>query len=317
MLIKICGEGERMVKCKAKHRHMNDVDYFIKSRKFPAYAYIGVGLIVILLVVIVPILVDFVFTRQARFSFMAVSWGASTALLYYASVLSFFGSFSLGLVAIWQTRKAYNRNEKAFAIGNAAIVCLSDFSIKFGNKICRKSMHHKLQMGLLAQFDAPEPLHEIIVNIQLRQISGFVSLVKVREASLYIANKNNTAGKPDVKNAWCVQLREDDFLPATIVDEHNVRFAISLYVNDNQFRTLQCVYAGAIYTRINILLDVVTHASVMTHYECDGVLSTQGDKSSVLCFDTITPENAPISIMRDTPKLISEPNIIGRSSSHL
>lgn len=80
------------------------------------------AILAFLLVGAVPLWINRLFEKPAKHDIFAVDWKVEDALSYYAAVLGFVGTVSLGAVAVFQTDRANRQTERANQLAQEALV---------------------------------------------------------------------------------------------------------------------------------------------------------------------------------------------------
>lgn len=88
---------------------MNDLWRYTKKH---FWVVLLVVLILLFAILIVPLIINWLFTKPANCKFLAVDWEASDALSYYGSALGFIGTVIFSGLALWQNHVIQQANDK-------------------------------------------------------------------------------------------------------------------------------------------------------------------------------------------------------------
>ena len=122
-------------------------------------------IITLLAVIGIPLLINWLFSQPALWSSFAVNWEVKDALAYYGSALGFIGTVALGIITVYQTKKAHNQTERA-------------------NSQTEKA--NKLAEDALAQ---TQKANELAAKMQKLEESRFLSMVSVENACFQIEKR--------------------------------------------------------------------------------------------------------------------------------
>ena len=163
--------------------------------------YVKVLLIVMaaITIILIPLVINILFKYDFNIWWLESEWSAGDALNFYAGILSFIGTIILGVVSIWQTKKANNISEKLLKkdmLESTDFIQLQnkiDVSLK-NNNDCKITMsaHHKLDYGaniLIEPYEkSVEKLNEYLIKLY------FVS-----------SSERNHIEKIELEDFMCVQ----------------------------------------------------------------------------------------------------------------
>ena len=118
------------------------------------FKFFLVVFITMFVIIFVPLVINILFKFDFKIWWLESEWSAGDALNFYAGILSFSGTIVLGIVSIWQTKKANNISEQVL---KKDLLESTDFiqlqnkfeSIVKYNDDCKItcSAHHKLDYG--------------------------------------------------------------------------------------------------------------------------------------------------------------------------
>ncbi|MDE6284332.1 MAG: hypothetical protein K2M17_01125 [Bacilli bacterium] len=110
--------------------------------------------IIIIIVIFIPLVINILFKYDFNIWWLESEWSAGDALNFYAGLLSFCGTIVLGIVSIWQTKKANTISEqllKKDLLESTDFIQLQnrfEASVKHNNDCTiTLSTHHKLDYG--------------------------------------------------------------------------------------------------------------------------------------------------------------------------
>lgn len=133
-------------------------------------------LFITITIILIPLIINILFKYDFNIWWLESEWSAGDALNFYAGILSFSGTIILGIISIWQTKKANKISEKLL---NKDLLESTDF-IQLENKFeatIKKnkdakitwSAHHKLDYGanvLIEPYDNNvEKLNEYLIKL--------------------------------------------------------------------------------------------------------------------------------------------------------
>lgn len=103
--------------CLSSHRNggkiMSDFLTFIKEHRKAVYA---IALLLLIIIIGIPIMINFLYKQSAPTTFFVTEWEAADALSYYGAVLTFLGTITLSALALWQNHQIKVGNDKHFAL---------------------------------------------------------------------------------------------------------------------------------------------------------------------------------------------------------
>ena len=133
-------------------------------------------LFITITIILIPLIINILFKYDFNIWWLESEWSAGDALNFYAGILSFSGTIILGIISIWQTKKANRISEKLL---NKDLLESTDFiqlenkfeATKKKNKDAKItwSAHHKLDYGanvLIEPYDNNvEKLNEYLIKL--------------------------------------------------------------------------------------------------------------------------------------------------------
>lgn len=153
----------------------------------------------IITIMLISLVINILFKYDFNIWWLESEWSAGDALNFYAGILSFGGTITLGIISIWQTKKANRISEqllKKDMLESTDFVQLQnkfDVSLKKNNdsKITL-SAHHKLDYG---------------ANVLIEPYNDNVEKLNEFLIKLYFVNSSerNHIKKIELENFMCVQ----------------------------------------------------------------------------------------------------------------
>lgn len=109
---------------------------------------------VIFFSLLIPLLINILFKFNLKIWWLESEWSAGDALSFYGQFLSFIGTIVLGIISVWQTKKANSISRQLLdkdLIDSTDFIQLEnkiDVSIKYNNDTKIKySTHHRMDFG--------------------------------------------------------------------------------------------------------------------------------------------------------------------------
>lgn len=170
-------------------------------------------IISIITIMIIPLVINILFKYDFNIWWLESEWSAGDALNFYAGFLSFCGTITLGIISIWQTKKANRISEqllKKDMMESTDFVQLQNkFDVSFKKNNDSKitlSAHHKLDYGaniLIEPYnDNVEELNEFLIklyfinssernHIKKIELDSFMCVQDPDEGGLFWENGSN------------------------------------------------------------------------------------------------------------------------------
>lgn len=154
---------------------------------------------IILIILFVPLMINILFKYDFNIWWLESEWSAGDALNFYAGILSFLGTIILGIVSIWQTKKANNISEQLL---KKDLLETTDF-IQLENKFEASFKHNnntKITLATHHKFDYG-------TNILIEPYGNNVKELNEYLIKLYFTNSSdkNHIKKIELESFMCVQ----------------------------------------------------------------------------------------------------------------
>ena len=156
-------------------------------------------ILTILIFILAPLLINILFKYDFNIWWLESEWSAGDALNFYAGILSFIGTVTLGIVSIWQTKKSNSISEqllkKDLLESTDFIQLQNNFEVSMKrnpNAEITLSAHHKLDYG---------------ANILIEKYGKDIKKLNEYIIKFYFINssKRNRIKKIELENFMCVQ----------------------------------------------------------------------------------------------------------------
>lgn len=153
----------------------------------------------VITIMLIPLVINILFKYDFNIWWLESEWSAGDALNFYAGILSFGGTITLGIISIWQTKKANRISEqllKKDMLESTDFVQLQNkFDVYFKKNNDSKitlSAHHKLDYG---------------ANVLIEPYNDNVEKLNEFLIKLYFVNSSerNHIKKIELENFMCVQ----------------------------------------------------------------------------------------------------------------
>lgn len=150
-------------------------------------------------IILIPLIINILFKYDFNIWWLESEWSAGDALNFYAGLLSFSGTIVLGIISIWQTKKANNISEKILKkdlLESTDFIQLQNkFEVSYkenDNAEITWPAHHKLDYG---------------ANILIAPYRNDVKKLNEYLVKLFFVNSSekNHIKKIELENFMCVQ----------------------------------------------------------------------------------------------------------------
>ena len=260
---------------------------------------------------IVPLILNKAFEIPASFDALVARWGAGDALSFYGAVLTFIGTVVLGYVAYWQSHSAYELNKRlevlektSLVVNNAAVISID--GIEFDYRDARYFDFNQMPAQILEASKGSEaflPSYCVVVTLQVKVLSGFVSLVEIKEANIMFSDTINEIGQYTISvPLWFKNIRSG-YSTVAIKDSDKIAFTLTLITKDKEvYDNIKAIQQNGRYGILEIQLNVVTFTSVMSQYKCRVYLSPENGEEDIGKL-TLSTKNPPLTFWRESALL--------------
>lgn len=217
---------------------------------------------VIVLFVVIPITINFLFERQAPVDILAARWSAADALSYTAGALAFLGTMFLGWISWSQNNRLQRIETNSFIDQNSCMVLLKSLSFKdLDKKVADLDNEHTepivVEDGLV---DCNYGSFSLI--IQLKCLDSYAAFVKVESLTMFVGEQ--------VISAFVFAKAYDDCYSRIAISEETETFELTLLLKPNTKRKVIDALQQNCVIIAEIMVELVTANYVWTKIKCMG-----------------------------------------------
>lgn len=232
---------------------------------------------------VIPLLINFLFTRPAICKIFAVKWEASDALGYVGGALTFVGTVFLGWISWKQNQELQKRQDETFIAENSCSVLLDNIEVR---NMAYKAVNLNIHPETIAIADFPDQqtsdYGSLECDITLYYEKNRPVIVRVREAFIQIGNYTATFHK------------YDDFFTRVAGGADVSRFKLSLIMPSSEKNEIKAkIDAHFRQIMLDITMEVVSERyvstllkcrSTLTYHESCGQIKYVSNKEHMMCF---------------------------------
>ena len=212
--------------------------------------------------VVVPMSVNYAFHHVAPTDILAARWDASDALNYIATILSFIGTFFLGLVAWKQNTDLQKIETTMFIMNNSSEVFLESIHLNNLNQIaCNLDTEH---MESIVTEEGIQGCNygSFEIEICLKRKSGYSTQVRVNDMQIFICD--DTATIP----IWTKRY-DDTFNKIAITENYN-QFNVTVLLRPETKKKIIEHLNNDCKIMIDMNIELVSSCYVSTQLTCRG-----------------------------------------------
>lgn len=212
--------------------------------------------------VVVPMSVNYAFHHVAPTDILAARWDASDALNYIATILSFIGTFFLGLVAWKQNTDLQKIETTMFIMNNSSEVFLESIHLNNLNQIaCNLDTEH---MESIVTEEGIQGCNygSFEIEICLKRKSGYSTQVRVNDMQIFICD--DTATIP----IWTK--RYDDTFNKIAITENHYWFNVTVLLKPETKKKIIDRLNDSCKIKMDMTIELVSASYVSTQMKCRG-----------------------------------------------
>lgn len=225
----------------------------------------GLAISVIIVFVVIPLLINFLFQKQAPVKILAVSWEAADALNYTAGALAFLGTMFLGWVSWSQNNQLQRIETNSFIAQNSCMVLLKSISFKgFDKRVVNLDTEHIEPIVVEEYLNGPWE-NSFSMNILMKRLDRYATFVRVKSLTMCMGEQVLLA---DVFAKAC-----DEAYSRIAISENTDRFPLTVIINPaTKQKILEALQRDCEIT-VEIIVELVTSSYVWTKIKCIGKFS--------------------------------------------
>lgn len=238
-----------------------------KLRKVLSWLILG-GIV---LFAVIPIIINFLFGKQAPVDILVAKWSAADALSYTAGALTFLGTMFLGWISWRQNNQLQRIETNSFIAQNSCMVLLKSLSFKgLNQQVINLDTEHTEPIVVENDLDNSD-YGSFSLIMQFKRLDSYAAFVRVESLTMTIGGQG--------KSAFVSTKAYDDCYSRIAMSEETEAFELTVLLNSNTKQEVIDALQGNRKIIIEVMLKLVTANYVWTKIKCRGYFLK--DNSSV------------------------------------
>lgn len=240
-----------------------------------------VGMIIVF--VIIPMIINCLFEKQAPIDCLAAHWNAADALNYTAGVLAFLGTMFLGWVSWSQNRQLQRVETNSVVSLSSCMVMLESISFKgIGQMAIPLAAEHS--EPIVVEKNLNNTYGSFAVEVLMRRLNNYAALVRVNSLKMFI-------GEESISASVFAEAYDKCFSRIAISESCDGFILTVLLKPDTIIRVMEALEQKCKII-MEIVIELVTTNYVVTKIKCRGCFVSK-DSTKELERDFILSDQEP------------------------
>lgn len=235
----------------------------------------------IIVFVIIPIIINILFKKQAPIDFLAARWSAADALNYTAGALAFLGTMFLGWVSWSQNRQLQRVETNSFISQNSCMVMLESISFKGMKQIVVNLDTEHSEPIVVEKGINNNTYGSFTVEVLMKRLDNYAAFVRVHSLIMLIGEESITA--PIFAEAY------DKCFSRIAISANKDGFELTVLLKPDTKKRIMGALEQKCKVMMEIVVELVTANYVVTRIKCRGCFvrkdSTQGLEKDFILSD--------------------------------
>ena len=217
---------------------------------------------VIFLFALIPIVINFLFERQAPVDILAARWSAADALSYTAGALAFLGTMFLGWISWSQNNQLQRIETNSFIAQNSCMVLLKSLSFKgLDQKVVNLDTEH---IEPIVVEDGLEDFNysSFSLTMLLKRLDSYAAFVRVESLTMFVGEQ--------AISAFVFAKAYDDCYSRIAISEETESFELTVLLKPDTKRKVVNALQQNCELIAEIMVELVTANYVWTKSKCRG-----------------------------------------------
>ena len=217
---------------------------------------------VILLFVLIPIAINFLFERQAPVDILVAKWGAADALSYTAGALAFLGTMFLGWISWSQNNQLQRIETNSFIAQNSCMVLLKSFSFKGLNQKVVNSDTEHIEPIVIEKGLEDFNYGSFSLTMVFKRLDSYAAFVRVESLTMFVGEQ--------AISAFVFAKAYDECYSRIAMSEETEAFELTVLLKPDTKRKVINALQQNCEIIIEIMVELVTANYVWTKIKCRG-----------------------------------------------
>ena len=225
----------------------------------------GLAVSTIIVFVVIPLLINFLFQKQAPVNILAARWNAAEALNYTAGALAFLGTMFLGWVSWCQNNQLQRIETNSFIAQNSCMVLLKSISFKGLEQIVINLDTEHIEPIVIEKALNESNYGSFSMNILMKRLDSYAAFVRVDSLTMFIGEQG--------VSAYVFAKAYDDCYSRVAISEDTDGFQLTVLLKPDTKKKIIDALQQKCEIMVEIIVELVTANYVWTRIKCRGSFS--------------------------------------------
>lgn len=228
------------------------------KKLFKILIFFVLGIIVVFLCI--PLIINYLFGKQAQTDILYARWSGGDALNYTAGAIAFLGTMFLGWISWSQNRQLQRIETNSFIAQNSCMVLLESISFRGFTQIAT-NLDTEHEEPIVKEDDISDNKYSsCILTIFMKRIDSYAAFVKVNSLLMIVEEEN-------IKTLIQTTAYDDNYSRIAI-SENNSGFELTILLKPDTKKKIIKAVEQESRIEIEIIVELVTANYVTTKLKC-------------------------------------------------